>query len=186
MTSELTSPCSCATDFTAHTQTVTHTQLWGKRTVCSCRFIQYYPTFSRGLFLTPLLSHSGVMEGNVVDHVGMLLADRPSGGKMSDGRMFWPRRVVTQKRKHDGSAQGERGSKGNSQFWFHSQSIAAFSLPNDALSLNAKKKKKKKTYQIEHQHEFAGFPYKESKGEKNKPRVCPHNVFFIFFLIRSH
>lgn len=76
MTSELTSPCSCALDFTAHTHThkLSHTAFGERKekkkkkklNVCSCRFIQYHPKFSRGLFLTPLLSHSGDRGGEML------------------------------------------------------------------------------------------------------------------------
>lgn len=46
--------------------------------------------------------------------------------------------------------------------WFQSQSIAAFSLPNDVLPFT----KEKKTYKME--HVFAGFPTKEKQSQKIK------------------
>lgn len=124
MTSELTSSCSCALDFTARThKTLTHTQLWGGRTkwrnACFRRFIQ----FSRGFFFffPPLLglkSHGGD-RGEMLLTVSVCskLTIPPEVKCHVEGwpEMFWPRRVARQKRKHDGSAQGEGRSNGNSQ-----------------------------------------------------------------------
>lgn len=57
---------------------------------------------------------------NVVDRVGMLLADSPVGGKMSDegkaGDAMTRDIVATHARKHDSSGQGEKRTKGTSGF----------------------------------------------------------------------
>lgn len=63
---------------------------------------------------------------------------------------------------------------GNSLLSFTITSFSTFSLPNDILSLNAKKNNK---YPMEHKR-VCWFP-RERKAKQNQ-ESCPRNVLFIF------
>lgn len=87
--------------------------------------------------------------------------------------MFGPRRFAGQKRKHDSSAEGE--AKGNSQFWFQSQSIAVFSLPKDVLAHNTKKIQTKRRNMC-----LLVPPLRKAKQKKKKKRgVFPHFIMYL-------